>query len=135
MKVVVMGNGGYLRFRDQFGQGNSQRNMHRYTQGVLGDQQVDIEGLDEVLQLNLDNGFQGMNGFGDAGFASLAPEDPLVDPSVLIEFEMGFRNQKTSIRFPVEFSGKPEAPMPFLFQDLGPFAGFQSHTVRAGKPR
>ena len=58
-------------------------------------------------------------------FASLLTKDLLVDPLILLVFEMGFRNMEAIFRLAVYRTGKPKAFMPALLQNVRPFAGFK----------
>ena len=126
VEVVVVGDGGDLGFGDDFGQRDPQRHVHGNRQGVLGDQDVDLETFDEFVDLDFQKRFYGVDGFRHRRFAQIVAEDPLIDPAVLGIVEMGFGHKQALRRRLVEFAREPVAAVSVVaVQDLGPFAGLQ----------
>jgi hypothetical protein len=132
---MVMGNRGDLRFRNQLGQGHAKGNVHGDGENIFSDQQVDMKVFNEIPQLNLQDRFQGLDGFGDRSLALLAAQHARVDPLILRVAEVGFGDEKTPGGFAVELAGEPEAPVTLGFKHPGPLAGLHGHPVRPGKAR
>src|SRR5215212_9779635 len=64
-KIVVMSNDRNARFSDQFGQGKTERNIHRNRESIFGDQQLKIKSLDELIQTILEIDSQFMDSMCD----------------------------------------------------------------------
>jgi hypothetical protein len=60
-------------------------------------------------------------------------EQLIIDPLVVLIFEIGLGGPQTDRFAPGKLSGKPVASVPLTLQDPGPFRGFKGNAVDAGE--
>ena len=75
-----MCDGGQLGFSDGLRQCQSKGHVHRNTEGVFGDQQVNFKFSNKFMQLMFQQGSHVMHGLGDRLAATLFPENTVINP-------------------------------------------------------
>ena len=134
IEIVVMGDHGEFRLGNEMRQGDAQRDVHRQTERVLGNEDVDRELLHEIVQGPFEELGQFVDSPGQIGRASQRSERLLADRKNLRMAEVGFRNLHADGRIAVELAGIPVADVAVIPKDLCPLGALERHAVGTGKP-
>lgn len=133
IKVVMMGNGRHLSFRQKFGKGDAERQVHGNGEDVLRDEQFDGKALDELVKGCFEIGGEVVDSLRDQAVAMSDAPYPFVDPLVFRVGEVRFGNAHTDGGVAVKQTGVPIGGVAVFPEDLRPLCAFQGHSVVAGK--
>jgi hypothetical protein len=156
-QVVVVGDDRDARLGDDLRDGEGQRDVERDRQGVLDDEEVEIEVPDEgeqlVAQVSLDRVDPAGDVRGaDVGREEVAPPDAeLLDPdggrlAAAVEdrgvdrldlgvLEVSLGHKAADLGRPIDLAGEVEAQQAELLQGRGPLGGLERDAVGTRKPR
>ena len=133
-KIVMMGNGGNSDFGYEFGNGQSQRQVHGNGQHIFRDNDVNVELFDKMIQLVLEFFFNPLN-----KLRYISSSDPnaetvfkYVDDGGVVE--MGLFGKIGTFRRCIQFAREIITVKPLFSENIGPFPGFQGNPIRAGQP-
>ena len=133
VEVVMVGDRGNPGLGDEMRQGHAQRHVHRNAQGVLDDQNLDLESFHELVQRVLQVFALLVNPPRHFRRPREASEHALVDPDVVGMRKARFRHQHAGVGIAIQPAPVPEAGVLVVPQHLRPLGALQRNAVRARK--
>ena len=124
-EIMMVRNGRYGRFRDQFRQSDPQRQVQGNGQCIFRHQQLDIVFFDKAVELLLEQQRRAVQFFRNLDTALLDTETLLVEIQNVRVTEMGFRHHERTTARGVQLAGKIKTVEPGVLEHLRPFLGFQ----------
>jgi hypothetical protein len=132
-EVVMVGDGRQARFGDRLRQGQAEGDIHGKGEGVLDQQQVDLETLDEALEVGLEVVLEP----GDLERRLVGAARPGEERRGQVEDggvgEVSLRDDNGALGGGIAFPGEVEALQAEIGQGVAPLLGLQRDTIRPGE--